>query len=160
MNTYLEMTDTIALLDAPAIPGLSFRGFRGPEDYPAMVAVVEGSKEVDQVERATTVEDIARDYDHLVNSDPYQDMLFAEMHGEVIGYSRVYWYGLADGTCSFGHFAALLPAWRGQGIRLAMLRHNEATPARDRSDASHRQRATLRVLVRQNRDALARAVDG
>lgn len=130
MNAYLEMTKredsrTIPRIEAPAIDGLIFRGFRGPEDYPAMVAVVEGSKEVDQVERATTVEDIARDYEHLVNCDPYQDMLFAEMDGEVIGYGRVYWYGLSDGTCSYGHFAALLPAWRGQGIRLAMLRHNE-----------------------------------
>ena len=125
MNTYLEMTDTIAVHDAPIIDGLVFRGFRGPEDYPAMVAVTEGSKEVDQIERTTSIEDIARDYEHLVNCDPYQDMLFAEMNDEVIGYSRVYWYGLSDGTCSYGHFAALLPAWRGQGIRLAMLRHNE-----------------------------------
>lgn len=120
-----EMTHTITALDAPAIDGLVFRGFRGPADYPAMVAVVEGSKEADQVERATTVEDIARDYNHLINSDPYRDMLFVEMHGEVVGYSRVYWLGLDDGTYSYGHFAALLPAWRGLGIRRAMLQYNE-----------------------------------
>lgn len=120
-----EKTNTTTVYDAPAIDGLVFRGFRGPEDYPAMVAVIQGSKEADQVERATTVEDIARDYNHLINSDPYRDMLFVEMHGEVIGYSRVYWFKLDDGTYSYGHFAALLPAWRNLGIRRAMLHHNE-----------------------------------
>jgi len=120
-----EMTNTTTVFNAPAIDGLVFRGFRGPEDYPAMVAVIEGSKEADQLETATTVEDIARDYNHLINSDPYQDMLFVEMRGEVIGYSRVYWWQLADGAYIYGHFANLLPTWRGQGIRHAMLHHNE-----------------------------------
>jgi len=125
-----EKTNTIPVLngpvlDAPAIDGLVFRGFHGPEDYPAMVAIIEGSKEVDQLEHATTVEDIARDYEHLINSDPYRDMLFVEMHGEVVGYSRVFWFKRDDGTYAYGHFANLLPAWRGQGIRRAMLHHNE-----------------------------------
>lgn len=125
MNTWLEMTNTILRVDAPPIPGLTFRGFRGPEDYPAMVAVIQGSKEADQVERTTTIEDITRDYAHLVNCDPYRDMLFAEVGGKVIGYGRVYWYALSDGTYSYRHFASLLPAWRGLGIRRTMLRHNE-----------------------------------
>ncbi|MEJ5309228.1 MAG: GNAT family N-acetyltransferase [Anaerolineae bacterium] len=125
MKTYLETTNTITVLDAPMMDGLTFRSFRGSEDYPAMVAVIQGSKEADQVERATTVEDIARDYAHLVNSDPYRDMLFVEMHGEVIGYSRVFWFKRDDGAYAYGHFAALLPAWRGLGIRRAMLHHNE-----------------------------------
>jgi len=125
MTVSQQKTNTIAVFDAPAIEGLVFRGFRGAEDYPAMVAVIEGSKETDQIEFVTTVEDIARDYDHLVNCDPYRDMLFVEMHGDVIGYSRVYWARLDDGAYSYGHFANLLPAWRGLGIRRAMLRHNE-----------------------------------
>ncbi|HOT90869.1 MAG TPA: GNAT family N-acetyltransferase [Anaerolineae bacterium] len=125
MNTHLKTTNEITIFNAPAINGLVFRGFRGPEDYPAMVAVIEGSKKADQLERAITVEDIARDYNHLINSDPYRDMLFVEMHGEVIGYSRVYWFKLDDGTYTYGHFANLLPAWRKLGIRRAMLRHNE-----------------------------------
>jgi len=120
-----EKTNTTTVYDAPAIDGLIFRGFRGPEDYPAMVAVIEGSRETDQIEFVTTVEDIARDYDHLVNSDPYRDMLFVEMHGEVIGYSRVYWAALANGAYTYGHFANLSPARRNLGIRRAMVRHNE-----------------------------------
>ena len=46
-----------------------------------MVAVIQGSKEVDGLERTDTVDDVARFYDNLVNCDPCQDMLFADMAG-------------------------------------------------------------------------------
>lgn len=111
--------------NALSIPGLRFRGFRGPDDYGPMLAVIEGSKQTDGVERADTLEDIARQYTYLVNCDPYQDMLFAEIKGQVIGYSRVWWDKTLDGTWLYQHFVKLLPEWRGQGIRRAMLRHNE-----------------------------------
>ncbi len=116
---------TILIPDAPAIPGLTFRGFRSEVDYPAMVAVLEGSKEADGLERVDTVDDVARTYRHLINSDPHQDMLFVELSGQVIGYGRVWWEREVTGTRLYAHFAHLLPAWRGLGIRRSMLRHNE-----------------------------------
>jgi ribosomal protein S18 acetylase RimI-like enzyme len=115
----------IGISAAPAVPGLRFRGFRGKEDYLDMLAVINGSKEADGIERSDTVESIARNYRHLTNSDPYRDMLLVEVHGEVIGYSRVWWWDEIDGTRLHGQFAFLLPAWRGRGIRRAMLLHNE-----------------------------------
>jgi ribosomal protein S18 acetylase RimI-like enzyme len=117
--------DTITVTDAPAIPGLTFRGFRGEADYTAMVQVIEESKQADQIERTQSVEDVARDYEHLVNSDPYRDMLFAEMHGKVIGYSRVWWNQQLDGARTYQHFVVLTPEWRGKGLLRAMLRYNE-----------------------------------
>jgi mycothiol synthase len=142
MNAVSEFSDVIVVPYAPAIPHLTFRGFRGEEDYPAMVAVIEGSKEADQLERTQSVEDIARSYKHLVNCDPYRDMLFVEVSGEVIGYSRVWWEKELDGKRRYEHFTFLLPEWRGTGIRRAMLRHNErrlreiATDHSARPDAS------------------------
>ena len=115
----------IPIPGAPAVPGLVFRRFHGEVDYPAMVAVLERSKETDGLERTDTVEDVARTYGHLINSDPGQDMLFVELGGRVIGYSRVWWELEVQGTRLYAHFAHLLPAWRGLGIRRAMLRHNE-----------------------------------
>ena len=111
--------------DSPAIPGLTFRHFRGEKDYPAIVAVIEGSKETDQIDHTDTVEDIACAYRHLVNCDPYQDTLFVEMNGKVIGYARVWWILQSDGTRTYCHFTLLLPQWRSQNIRPTMLRHNE-----------------------------------
>ncbi len=44
-----------------------------------MAAVIAASSAADQVERAGTVDDLARAYTHLVNSDPDQDMLMVEV---------------------------------------------------------------------------------
>lgn len=110
---------------APQLRGLTFRRFRGEPDYPAMVAVAEGSKQVDGLESTATVEDVARFYQSLVNCDPFEDMLFAEVDGDAIGYSAVMWAVGPDGQRYYRHFTYLLPGWRGHGIRRAMLRHSE-----------------------------------
>jgi mycothiol synthase len=116
---------SIAVPDAPPVPGLGFRRFRGPEDFPSMLAVIDGSKDVDGIERTDSLEDVALNYQHLVNCDPEQDMVFAEVDGEVIGYGRGFWQQDVDGPRRYMHFNFLLPRWRGTGIRLAMLRQCE-----------------------------------
>lgn len=121
----MQNSNDIDVPDAPDIPGLTFRGFQGEQDYPAIVDVLEGCKEVDQFELTTTVEGIARSFRHLHNCDPYKDMLFTEMHGHVIGYTQVWWQEEPDGTRHYDHFAILLPEWRGKGIRRSMLLFNE-----------------------------------
>jgi mycothiol synthase len=125
MYATIELDKTITSLEAPSIPKLAFRGFRGEEDYPAMAAVIAGSKDEDGQEWSQSVEDVARTYRHLRNSDPEQDMLFAEVDGEVVGYSRVWWTQEAKGTRLYQQFVHLLPDWRGKGIRRSMLHHNE-----------------------------------
>ena len=124
--TALEL-DTHSLLvpDAPALPGLTFRRFHGESDFPRMVAVIDECKAADKIERALSAEDIARFYAHLTNCDPYQDMLFVESEGRVIGYARVWWMSEETGTRLYTHFGFLLPEWRRKGIGRAMLRWNE-----------------------------------
>jgi mycothiol synthase len=119
------VTTQISVRDAPAIPNLSLRGFRGEVDYPAMLAVIDGSKEADGIERTDSLEDIVRNYEHLVNCDPAQDMLFAEIDRQVVGYSRVFWHQEAEGPRRYTQINFLLPEWRGTGIRLAMLKECE-----------------------------------
>src|SRR4026209_1626972 len=118
MNT----KDSIDIPDAPAIAGLTFRHFRGAEDYPKMVAVIAASAEADKIERVDTVEDVANGYAHLVNCDPYQDMLFAEVNHEVIGYSRGFWRQEENGPRIYGSVGFLAPAWRHKGIGASMFR--------------------------------------
>ncbi|MBN1666882.1 MAG: GNAT family N-acetyltransferase [Anaerolineales bacterium] len=117
---------TIELKDAPQIAGLRFRGFQGPSDYPHMAAVINGSKDVDGIERSATVEEVANTYEHLSDCDPYTDMLFAEVAGQVIGYNRAFWYQQADGSRIYTVFGFLLPDWRRKGIGTVMLRWGEA----------------------------------
>jgi ribosomal protein S18 acetylase RimI-like enzyme len=106
--------------------GLTFRKFRGEEDYPQMLAIINGSKHVDGSERSDTLEDIQRGYEHLTNCDPYQDVLFAEVNGQPIAYSRVFWERLAEGIRIYTAFGFVLPEWRRKGIGTAMLLQNEA----------------------------------
>jgi mycothiol synthase len=125
MSISIRTMDTITVPDAPQIPGLTFRTFRGPVDYPAMLAVIDGSKRADGIERTDTLENIRRNYAHLTNCDPYRDTLFVEVDGDLVGYSRMWWWDEQSGKRIFLHFSFLRPEWRDTSIRLAMLRYNE-----------------------------------
>jgi ribosomal protein S18 acetylase RimI-like enzyme len=117
--------ETISIENAPDIPGLIFRGFRGEEDFPHMADVINTMKVDDGIEGAFTAEDIARDYNYLVRCDTEKDMLFAEVDGEVIAYSRCMWDKELNEDHLYSHFVNLKPAWRGKGIGKAMSRHQQ-----------------------------------
>ena len=120
-----SVVETIVLPEAPAIFGLIFRGFRGESDYANILAVIEGSKEADQVERSDSLEDVTRYYSHLNNCDPTKDMLFIEVDNKVVGYTRVEWFVNSDGEWLGFNLAFLLPEWRRKGLGRVMLRFNE-----------------------------------
>jgi len=117
--------ENIILPEAPAIPGLIFRGFRGEVDFPLMLAVIHGSKDEDGIQRSETPEEVKNNYQHLVNCDPYRDMLFAEVNSQMIAYNRIFWEQLEDKTRLYNLFGFLLPQWRRKGIGTVMLRHAE-----------------------------------
>lgn len=125
MATMDLITRQFNLPTTPELSGLVLRGFRGEADYPNILAVINASKVADQIERSDTLEDIARNYAHLHHCDPYQDMVFAEVNGETVGYSRVWWDFNAEGEWLGMQVAFLLPAWRRKGIGTAILRQDE-----------------------------------
>ena len=155
MNT----TDAIYIPNAPAIAGLTFRRFRGAEDYPKMVGVSLASAEADQIERVATVEDVANTYAHLVNSDPYQDMIFAEVDDEVIGYSRGLWRQGEDGVRLYELFGFLAPAWRRKGIGETMLRWMEARLQSIAGAHSALETGLLEIYVQADNTGLAAMVE-
>ncbi|MGC9468053.1 MAG: GNAT family N-acetyltransferase [Anaerolineae bacterium] len=120
-RSYQTITDA----GLPIIEGLAFRGFRGESDFEKMISVIDRSKGVDGRDFAETIDDLKRQYEHLVNCDPATDMLFVEHDGEVIGYARVWWQQIVDGPRIYAHFAYLIPEWRGKEIRRAMVAYNE-----------------------------------
>jgi GNAT superfamily N-acetyltransferase len=118
--------DTIILPTPPNVPGLRFRRFRGASDYPGINATGNASRAADGMEWVTTEEDIAREYTHLVNTDPAQDMIVAEIDGRFVGYSHGDWSREEDGLYRYWFMPILVPEWRGHGIRRAMIRWMEA----------------------------------
>ncbi len=125
MSQSTVLSDFIILSDAPAIPGLTFRNFRGESDYPNILAIINGSKKADSIERSDTLEDIANNYAHLENCDPFQDLLFAEVDGQAVAYNRAFWGREQDGTRVYTCFGFMLPEWRRKGIGTVMLRRGE-----------------------------------
>ena len=119
------MTVGLALPGAPSVPGLSFRLYRGPEDFPGMVEVYRAAHQAEGLEDVTSLEDFERNYSTLVNCDPTRDLVIAEVDGRQVAYARVYWQDLVDGGRSYELFGFVDPAWRRRGIGGAMLRHNE-----------------------------------
>lgn len=121
-----QPTRTLILADAPSIEGLRFRTFAGPADLPAMLGVVQAANQADGVEEAGSLEEITNSYSHLENCDPYQDMIMAEVNGNLIGYSRVLFHFEEEtGDAIYFLFGNIHPDWRRRGIGRAMLQDNE-----------------------------------
>lgn len=113
----------IFLKFAPEVEGLRFRKFKGESDYPKMVAILEVATKADKEDRAIKLDDIKHDYEHLKNSNPATDMLFAEIDGRTVAYSRVEWWQEKDPNHRiYSLFVNIIPAVRNQGIETAMLR--------------------------------------
>ncbi len=119
-------TQSVILPEAPALPGLTFRRFRGESDYPAMLAVLHSSKAPDQLEHGDTLEDVVHNYSHLINCNPYEDLIMVEMEGRLIGYNRVFWVQEQNGPYIYSHLGFLFPEWRGKGIGTALIHAAEA----------------------------------
>jgi GNAT superfamily N-acetyltransferase len=116
----------LQLENAPAIDGLAFRNYRGEEDLAAMIPVFDACNQADGIRETTTLEFLVHLYRNLTNCDPAKDMIFAEVNGRVIAYSRVWWGDEPDGPLTYYTFCYLHPDWRRKGIGGAILRHNRA----------------------------------
>ena len=112
----------VKLEGTPNIESLKFRKFAGDSDFPKMIAIVNAAGEADREDRSETIEDITHQYAHLNNCDPDKDMVFAEVDGQTIAYSRVEWWQEEDPNDRiYTHFVLIMPDWRGKGIEQSMI---------------------------------------
>ena len=81
-------SDRIEVPEAPSIPGLAFRHFRGESDYPLIAEVFTRSWQADGNEVVMTAEDAARIFSNIKNFDPSRDLLLVEVSGKLAGYGR------------------------------------------------------------------------
>ena len=121
------MREAIELGDAPSIRGLLFRPFCGPGDLRGFAAVRAACAVQDRVDNLSSVEGVPTLADleeRLVRSegfDPEEDVLVAQVDGQVVGYSSAIWWTETDGTWVYLTLGWVLPPWRGRGIGTAML---------------------------------------
>ena len=124
--TLLASDDTITMPGAPALPGLVFRHFRGPADYPGLTEANNASEAADGEEWVATVEEITHIHENVVNYDPARDLIIAAVDGRIIGSAFGSWRLETDGLYRFQIILTLMPEWRGRGLRRTMLRWLEA----------------------------------
>ena len=110
---------------APPVPGQAFRRYRGEEDIEHFVEVYNNCRQVDGFDWVMTMEKLRNEYTNMVNFDPAQDLILAEVDGKVVGYARINWFLENEGTLVYKHFELVVPAWRGKGIWRALRDHNE-----------------------------------
>lgn len=115
MNTSIA-NEVQRSLDQPSILGFTTRSFQGENDFPKMAAIVQACSEADQTEVVVTEESIRHDYRYLTHCDPYQDMIFAEVGGQVVAYGRVYWRDELEGNRIYALIGSVHPDWRRKGI--------------------------------------------
>jgi mycothiol synthase len=125
MTAVPDEKQLISMPEAPAIPGLAFRRFHGEVDYLLMVAILDACNEADRLEYVNTVDEVASVFAHLTNCDPYRDMLFAEVNGETVAFSRVWWVEESARCRLYISLGFVHPEWRRKGLGTAMLRYNE-----------------------------------
>ena len=116
---------TLAIPEAPQIPGLSFRYFRGEPDYPVIMKVFNACKVVDDFEYTLTLEGVTHHFETIVNCDPFTDMIFVEIDDEPIAYGRVGWYKESGGKYIYYSLGWITPEWRRKGIGTAILKQNQ-----------------------------------
>ncbi len=118
--------EIIEVSDAPSVPGLAFRRYRGEEDLVGFKAVFDDVKEADGLIWNASLEDLRTEFRHLDNCDPDKDIVVVEHDGRIIGFSTLKWLPELDGSIMYRQEAYLVHEWRGRGIGRAVLRYIEA----------------------------------
>ncbi len=120
-----QLSDTIQIPDAPAIPGLTFRHWRDASDYQAIAEIVNAVNLADKIQEAWSTEAIANHFGNLPNSDPARDMLVVEVSGRMVGFCQTSWIQEDDGTRLYAIRWAVHPESRGRDIERVLLHYGE-----------------------------------
>lgn len=102
----------------PPIPGLRFRHFGGPGDYPAMNDTANDARAANGVHLILPLDGFVAFYDSFdpEHCDTARDLFIVEVGGQLVGYGRTAWFDEPDGTRLHQIACLLHPAWRRRGI--------------------------------------------
>ena len=109
----------------PQLPDVVFRMFRGKSDYAHFARIITAFSVGEGSDRVETAEGIAAGYGHLERCDPEQDLLVAEVEGQPVAYSRVWWDQEADGPRLYTQVCFVDPKLGGRGIGSALFGWSE-----------------------------------
>jgi ribosomal protein S18 acetylase RimI-like enzyme len=114
--------DFAASARLPPIPGLRFRHFVGPSDYPAMNDVANDARHASGDHFITPLDGFANYYESFDSDrcDKARDLFIVEVDGRIAGYGRTAWHDVAEGRIH-ELVCFLHPRWAETEIEPAML---------------------------------------
>ena len=113
-------------MSAP-LTGLVLRPGAGLADVPEMLRVFTAGNEADGVDERTSEASLTNRLTHASQGfNPAEDVVVAEVHGEMVGYGWTFWVDTTDGLRDYVTRGHVHPAWRRRGVGTAILEHNEA----------------------------------
>ena len=118
MSTAAFIEQNIHIPWAYEFPGVTFRNFNGPTDFPGMVDIIQRCTKADQIKRVITLEDMETFFKHLTNCDPLQDLLLVEKEDLLIGYIRMEWQEHSDGQRIYRWIMNIAPVARTEPVSL------------------------------------------
>jgi mycothiol synthase len=116
--------DTVVVNEAPPIPGLRCRRYRGDTDLAALAELLSTANRADGIEELPDEATLRAEYEHDAAFDPRTDTIFAEVHGLLVGYGEAT-RSVRGGGSVYSSRGTVHPEWRRRGLGRAMLRQNE-----------------------------------
>jgi mycothiol synthase len=114
--------DSLTVKDAPDIPGLRFRMFAGEADLEPNVVLNNLCARADGDDWVDTLADAQHWLANMDDkSNPYRDMLFGEVDGQMVARGITRWWHNDEGQWLYGLDYVVHPEWRGKGIDRALL---------------------------------------
>src|SRR5205809_953211 len=105
---------------------IQIRPYRGEEDVPKFVNILNAELAFDQIPNRESAEDTLAWVRHPSKGfDASRDLSIAEIDGQMVGYSQRQWVDTSDGLREYGLNGAVLPEFRRRGVGTALLRENE-----------------------------------
>ena len=109
------------------LAGLVLRPSPGLSDVPEMLRVSTAANEADGVDERTSEAHLVNWLTHPSQGfNPAEDVVVAQVDGEVAGYGWAFWVDATDGGRDYITRGHVHPAWRRRGVGTAILEHNEA----------------------------------
>ncbi len=105
---------------------LKLRAFAGDADLPAMAAIAQRCNAADQVDERPSVDSLTAWAHNLVNTDPAEDILLAEVSGRLVGYQYTSWRQEDTGSFIYTLAGYVDPDWRRQGLGTVLAARGEA----------------------------------
>lgn len=121
--------DEVAVPSRPDDATIRFRQYRGTSDLAGMATANQAMRDAEGIVDTTSAEDMAIQYANLTNCDLDHDLVIVERIGEpsrTVGYARVEWRDLTDGSRSFAALVIMAPEARTPALARALLGWAEA----------------------------------